>query len=205
MIKKKKIIYILFVVILLISINFLFILNGCGSTNTIDEESQNIASNGNDISDNNSSETITNKNNDQVNDTIVKKEQVSSDESSDKSSEEELNDLRSTYQSFIESGKPSILVLSYDADCCASTKAFYDNYNGMAKKLLEEYKSKFNTLFINIGILDKNNMSTAIEIANQYEALNMPSILILDKDGKAYKVIEGLFDEAEVKQILDGI
>lgn len=217
MIKKKKIINILLVLILLITMNLLFILNGCGSTNTMDEESQSITSNESDISDTNSSETTTNENiteeteisknenNVQVNDTIVEKEQTNSEESSDKPSEEEPDSLRSTHQSFIESGKPSILVFSYDADCCASTKAFFDDYNGMAKKLLEEYKSKYNTLFINIGILDENNMSTAIEIAAQYEALNMPSILILDKTGKAYKVIEGLFDEAEVKQILDGI
>ena len=185
--------------------NLLFILNGCGSTNTMDEESQNITSNEIDVSDANSSEIITNDNDVQVNDTMVEKEQTNSEDISDKPPEEEPDSLRSTYQSFIESGKPSILVFSYDADCCASTKAFYDNYNGMAKKLLEEYKSKYNTLFINTGILDENNMSTAIEIATQYEALNMPSILILDKDGEAYKVIEGLFDEAEVKQILDGI
>ena len=217
MIKKKKIINILLVPILLITMNLLFILNGCGSTNTMDEESQSITSNESDISDTNSSKTTTNENiteeteisknenNVQVNDTIVEKEQTNSEEISDEPSEEEPYSLRSTYQSFIESGKPSILVFSYDADCCASTKAFFDDYNGMAKKLLEEYKSKYNTLFINIGILDENNMSTAIEIAAQYEALNMPSILILDKTGKAYKVIEGLFDEAEVKQILDGI
>ena len=217
MIKKKKIINILLVVILLITMNFLFILNGCGRTNIIDKESQSIASNESDISDTDSSETTANEkiaeeteisendNNDQVTEIVVENEQVNSEESRDKYSEGEINSLKSMYQSFIESGKPSILVFSYDADCCPSTKAFFDNYNVTTKKLLEEYKSEFNTLFINTGILDKNNMNALVEITSQNQVLNMPSILILDKDGKAYKVIEGLFDEAEVKQILDGI
>ena len=161
MIKKDKTRNIFLAIMLIITLHFLFILNGCGSTNTMDEESVNT------------------------------------------SSEEETNSLKDIYQRFIESGKPSILVFSYDADCCASTKAFFDNYNDMAKKILEEYKSKFNTLFINIGILDEDNMNTAIKIASQNQVLNLPSILILGKSVKAYKVIEGPFDEAGVKKILD--
>jgi thioredoxin-related protein len=158
MVKKKKIINILLAAILLITLNFLFILNGCSNSNSTD--------------------------------TVV---------------EEETNSLKNIYQRFIESGKPSILVFSYDADCCATTKAFFDNYNGMAKKILEDYKSKFNTLFINIGILDKNNMNTAIDIATQNEVLNLPSILLLDKTGKVYKVIEGPFNDDEVRKVLDGM
>ena len=68
------------------------------------------------------------------------------------------------------------------------------------------YKTSIvNTLFINTGILDKDNMNTLLEIATENQVLNLPSILILDKDGKAYKVIEGLFNEAEVKQILNKV
>ncbi|MBE3093194.1 MAG: hypothetical protein IMZ60_00050 [Actinobacteria bacterium] len=156
--KNKKIINILLAAILLITLNFLFILNGCSNSNSTD--------------------------------TVV---------------EEETNSLKNIYQRFIGSGKPSILVFSYDADCCATTKAFFDDYNGTAKKILEDYKNKFNTLFINTGILDKNNMNTVIEIASQNEVINLPSILVLDKTGKAYKVIEGPFNDAEARKVLDGM
>lgn len=217
MIKKKKIINILLVLILLITMIFLFILNNCGRTNIIDKESQSIDSNERDMSNTDSSETTAdkkiaeeteiseNENNEQVYETVVENEQVNSEESSDKPSEEELIRLKNIYQNFIESGKPSILVFSHFADCCPSTKAFFDDYNGMAIKLLEEYKSEFNTLFINTGILNKNDMDALVEITSQNQVLNIPSILILDKDGKAYKIIEGFIDEAEVKQILEGI
>jgi len=220
MIKKDKTINIFLAIMLLITFNFLFILNGCSTSNSSDtviEETQSAISGEENVSAANAGESTVsensaeetsvseNENNDQVNDTVGEKEQEDSEESSSTSSEEDPNSLKNIYQRFIESGKPSILVFSYDADCCASTKAFFDDYNGTAKKILEDYKNKFNTLFINTGILDKNNMNTLVEIASQNQVLNLPSILILDKSGQAYKVIEGPLDEAEVRKILDGM
>ena len=203
--KNKKIINILMASILFITFNFLFILNGCSnsnSSNTVVEESQSDISGEEDVSAANAGEATVSE--DSAEETDISKNENDED-ANDTSAEEDPNSLKNIYQRFIESGKPSILVFSYDADCCATTKAFFDNYNGIAKKILEGYNGKFNTLFINTGILDKNNMNTVIEIATQNEILNLPSILILDSSGKPYKVIEGVFDEAEVKQILDGM
>ena len=219
MTKNRKTINILLIVILLITINLLLIFNGCSNSDSIDtvtEENQNILSNESDVSAESSDESSAseddaeetsvseNENDEDASNSTGGKEDNNSNENTN-SSEEKDNSLKGIYERFIESGKPSILVFSYDADCCATTKEFFDNYNGMAKKILEDYNGKFNTLFINTGILDKNNMNTVIEIATQNEILNLPSILILDSSGKPYKVIEGVFDEAEVKQILDGM
>jgi len=219
MIKKDKTRNIFLAIVLLIAFNFLFILNGCSNSNSTDtmvEQGQSGSSGEEDASAANAGETTVsevsteetsvseNENGEDAINSTGGKEDNSSNESSN-SSEEKDNSLKGIYGRFIESGKPSILVFSYDADCCATTKAFFDNYNGIAKKILEGYNGKFNTLFINTGILDKNNMDTVIEIATQNEILNLPSILILDSSGKPYKVIGGVFDEAEVKQILDGM
>jgi len=219
MIKKDKTRNIFLAIVLLIAFNFLFILNGCSNSNSTDtmvEQGQSGSSGEEDASAANAGETTVsevsteetsvseNENGEDAINSTGGKEDNSSNESSN-SSEEKDNSLKGIYGRFIESGKPSILVFSYDADCCATTKAFFDNYNGIAKKILEGYNGKFNTLFINTGILDKNNMNTVIEIATQNEILNLPSILILDSSGKPYKVIGGVFDEAEVKQILDGM
>lgn len=216
MIKNRKIINILLIAILLITFNLLLIFNGCSNTNNTNTvvEDQNISSNESNLSEESNDESAVsedsieeikiseNENGEDTSNNTGGKEDNSSNESSNTSDEED-NSLKGIYERFLESGKPSILVFSYDADCCASTKEFFDNYNGMAKKIIEEYNGQFNTLFINTGILDKNNMNTVIEIATQHEILNLPSILILDKAGKPYKVVEGLFDEAEVKKILD--
>ena len=128
----------------------------------------------------------------------------SSSQSSD-TSEGQGNSLKKIYEHFIKSGKPSILIFSYDADCCPGTEAFFEEYNAKAMNLLESYSGIFNAVFINIGILDKTNMNTVTELAVKYEVLNMPSLLILDVSGQSHVVIDGEFNEDEVKKILDGM
>jgi len=139
------------------------------------------------------------------NDTEDEKEETDPSKDSNTYSEEEGNTLEDIYQRFLESGKPSIIVFSYDADCCPSTKAFFEEYNDGVMELMDAYTGDFDALFINTGIPGEKNMDTAVEIASQNNVLNMPSILILDRSGTAYRVIEGPFDEVEVKKVLDGM
>ena len=218
MINNKKVIKILLTAIFILALSLLLIFNGCTNMGSDDVD----AAAQDDISSDNSE--VSEKSSDQLqesqessNETVAaeidskdaggpeEETQQGGSSQSSQTSEVVDNSLKGIYGRFIKSGKPSMLVFSYDADCCPGTKAFFEEYNAAAKKLMEEYKSKFNVLFINIGILDKANMETAVEIATQNEFLNLPSILLLDSTGKSYKVIEGQFDEAEVKKILDGM
>jgi len=123
----------------------------------------------------------------------------------DTNSEDQDKSLKGIYERFLNSGKPSILIFSYDADCCPGTEAFFEEYNAKAMNLVESYSGIFNAVFINIGILDKTNMNTVTELAVKYEVLNLPSILILDVSGQSHVVIDGKFNEDEVKKILDGM
>lgn len=132
-------------------------------------------------------------------------EDEESSESSSTSGYESLEDLKSKYEKILKSGKPSIIVFSCDADCCEKTRIFFDDYNKKVFALMEENKDKFDTLFINTGILDKKDMDTALDIASKNEVLTLPSILILDSAGEAYEVIGGQFEESLVKNILDGM
>lgn len=132
-------------------------------------------------------------------------DEESSESSSSTSGYESLKDLKSKYEKILKSGKPSIIVFSYDADCCEKTRIFFDDYNKKVFALMEENKDKFDTLFINTGILDKKDMDTALDIASKNEVLTLPSILILDSAGEAYEVIGGQFEESLVKNILDGM
>ncbi len=233
MVKSKKIINIILnlmiLTLLFMNLGLISFINGCTNTkyNRADTVQQEVASSNTIESDTdsskqlekdssqlnqsqkNSNETTATKNDstdkDNSGDASNKSDSKQGTESSNNNSKEQDNSLKGIYNRFIASGKPSILIFSYDADCCPGTKAFFDSYNASAKKVMEEYKAKFNVLFINIGILDKTNMETAFEIAKQNGVLNLPSILILDSSGKTYKVIEGVYDEAEIRSILDGM
>ncbi len=138
-------------------------------------------------------------------------EEESNESSVENDSEEEKEEsranknLKTVYEEILKSGKPSIIVFSYDAECCESTKIFFENYNKKAFEIINANKEKFDTLFINTGILGKEDMEAALKIAEDNGVVNLPSILILDSKGKPYKVIGGIFEESEINKALEGV
>ncbi len=113
--------------------------------------------------------------------------------------------LNIQYENFKKSNKPSMIIFSYNADCCKTTKKFFDEYNIKANELMSEYEGKINILFINTGILDEKDEEALKSIEKGNRISKIPSILLMDSSGKSYKVIEGLFDEGEVREIIDGM
>lgn len=114
-------------------------------------------------------------------------------------------DLKTQYNYIETSFKPSIIIFSFDADCCENTKKFFDEYNSMARKLMKNYEGKFISLFINTGTLKDEDENTLITIAKENGVSQIPSILIKDSSGKPIEVIEEPFDYNEVKKILDEV
>lgn len=118
----------------------------------------------------------------------------------------ETESLEKQYKRVIDSSKPSIIVFSYDADCCETTKRFYNEYNAKAKKLMKDYEGKFETLFINTGIINEEQERDMVKkIAREYGVKSQPSLLILDDKDKRVKVIEGDFDDKEVRKLLEEV
>jgi hypothetical protein len=114
--------------------------------------------------------------------------------------------LKDQYKRVINSSKPSIIVFSYDADCCETTKKFFNEYNAKAKRLTKDYESRFETLFINTGIIKEGQEEEILKsIAKENGVKNLPSLLILDEKDKRVKVIEGDFDDKEVRMLLEEV
>jgi hypothetical protein len=114
--------------------------------------------------------------------------------------------LEGRYDKVIKSSKPSIIVFSYDADCCESTKKFFDEYNTKARIIMKAYENRFETLFINTGtISSKEDNDALVKIANDSKVSKLPSILILDGKGIPVKIFEGVFDDKEVRKALDEV
>ncbi|NSW93018.1 MAG: hypothetical protein HPY74_20655 [Firmicutes bacterium] len=114
-------------------------------------------------------------------------------------------DLKTQYEYIKSCNKPSIIVFSYDADCCPGTKQFFDEYNSKVKKLIKDYEGKFEGLFINIGVLTTDDQKLLEEIAKDNGASILPSFVIRDANGKPQKLVEGPFDEKEVRKFMDGM
>lgn len=112
--------------------------------------------------------------------------------------------LTAAFREITESGKPSVVVFSYDADCCETTKAFFNEYNTKAKAFLEEQKNKSNTLFVNTGVLDEEQVTEFLRIANETGITEVPCILLLDASGKPVQVLTGPFDAVAVTEAIRG-
>ena len=113
--------------------------------------------------------------------------------------------LASIYASFKQSKKPSVIVFSYDAECCETTKAFFQDYNSKAKAFLEKQKNKLNTLFVNTGTMNEQQVSEFLEIAQETSMTEVPCVLLLDSSGKPVEIISGPFDAAAVSKAAEGL
>lgn len=108
-----------------------------------------------------------------------------------------------SYEDIIENNKkPTMLVFSYDADCCPSTKKFFDDYNEKINKVAKEYRDKLNYIFINTGIVNENEKKQVIEIAKHYDIDYLPSIVLLNHNGEMLKIIVNDFDEQELLDLI---
>lgn len=71
---------------------------------------------------------------------------------------------------------------------------------------MKDYENKFETLFINTGIMESEKENKVLErITKDIEVSKLPSILIRDSKGKKIKVFEGTFDDKEIRKVLDGV
>lgn len=113
--------------------------------------------------------------------------------------------LKEEYEVLRKGSKPSIIIFSYDADCCENTKKFFNEYNNKVKQLTKDYDKKFNVMFINTGILKEDDKDMLMKIAKENGTSQLPAISIRDSKGTVIKIIEGVFDAKEVRKILDEV
>lgn len=114
-------------------------------------------------------------------------------------------DYTKRYEQIKKSGKPSIIVFSYEGQCCPGTKRFLQMYNNSVLSIFDLFKDKIKSLFINTGSLSVEQKKDVVKIAKQIGARRLPSMVILDKTGKVYKSFLGRFNENDVKNIIKGL
>ncbi|SHK12635.1 Thioredoxin [Geosporobacter subterraneus DSM 17957] len=108
-----------------------------------------------------------------------------------------------SYENIIKNNKkPTIIVFSYDADCCPSTKKFFDDYNEKINKVAKGYKEDLNFIFINTGTVNVEDKKQIIKIAERYDVEYLPSIVLLNNNGESLKVIVNDFEEEELHDLI---
>ncbi|TYQ13077.1 UNVERIFIED_CONTAM: hypothetical protein Cloal_4126 [Acetivibrio alkalicellulosi] len=113
--------------------------------------------------------------------------------------------LHERYERIKSSNKPSIIVFSYEGDCCPGTKQFFDNYNEQIRTLLKEYEDKFETMFIDLDGVTREDGEIVDIIAEKNGINQLASFVIRDSEGNPKRVVEGPFDMDEIKSFMDGV
>lgn len=114
-------------------------------------------------------------------------------------------DLQTQYEAIEKTKKPSIIVFSYDGECCESTKQYFDTYNAKVERIFEDYKKHFETLFINTDSLTEEEKKYLMTILSENRFKRLPTFVIRNQNGVPYKAIEGSFDDIKVRELLDGM
>jgi hypothetical protein len=108
------------------------------------------------------------------------------------------------YNKVSTSKEPSIIVFSYDAECCPTTEAFFYEYNIKVSTLIEDYGSKFECVYIDTGSTKtEKKQKKLLEIIDENKINQLPALIIKDSKGNTLKTIEGDFDNSEVRKFLD--
>ncbi len=102
-------------------------------------------------------------------------------------------------------GKPSIIVLYYESECCASSVEYYSEYRKRAMQLLEENKSRAGTLYIDTTKLTEEQAKAVYEMTADYKINIYPTVLLLDTEGELLKTVNGVIDVKYVNEIIDGM
>lgn len=115
------------------------------------------------------------------------------------------NAIMTDYNNLKNSGKPSVAVITYDADCCPGTKQFFVEYKETVELILLGYGNEISSMFINYGDVPVGEAENLQSIIQENGVLVIPAILILDKQGDVVHLVEGPFLEDDVKRMIDEV
>ncbi|MDQ2087796.1 hypothetical protein RBH29_15300 [Herbivorax sp. ANBcel31] len=113
--------------------------------------------------------------------------------------------LKDRYERIKNSDKPSIIVFSYEGECCPGTKQFFDAYNEEVKAIMRDYEGKFETLFIDLDGVTYEQGQVIDSIAEENGIDQMASLVIRDRDGNPQKLVAGPFDSDEIRSLMDEV
>jgi len=113
--------------------------------------------------------------------------------------------LYEKYTNLKKSGKPFLVVFSYEGQCCESTRLLLEKYNKQVKGIIEEYKNKIGSLYIDVEKANAQDNEGLSKIAGENKVAQIPSLLIVDAAGNKKELFSGEFQREKVINILKSL
>lgn len=105
----------------------------------------------------------------------------------------------------INEEKPAVLVFTYEADCCPSTREYFDRHKQTVQELESKYKNYVNFTWIDIAFYQETEREALMELANKYSVTSIPALVLVGKDGQADAPIVGEIDASGVDKQLQSL
>ncbi|MEW6172275.1 MAG: thioredoxin fold domain-containing protein [Bacillota bacterium] len=99
--------------------------------------------------------------------------------------------------------RPVALVLTYDAECCETTRDFFARHRAGVKRIQQRYSDKVSFVWLDIAVYDQSDRSGLNKLGRDYGVTSVPALLLLDGAGKLAAKFEGELDEQAVRDALD--
>jgi hypothetical protein len=109
-----------------------------------------------------------------------------------------LGTLTEKYNYMVQEKPVTLIVLSYDADCCASTQAFFERYNQAINDIIENSSQELYTLYIDYAALSKEDEDVFNTLVEAYNLKTLPSLVLINRKGKILTKTEGPFNKEDL-------
>ncbi len=105
----------------------------------------------------------------------------------------------------IGKGKSAVLVFTYDADCCPSTKEYFEKHRTAVKGLEQKYSAKVNFVWIDVARYGETEKDSLVSIAKKYGVSAIPALVLIDAKGEPLPAVLGEINEKTIAGKLEGL
>ncbi|MDI6709087.1 MAG: hypothetical protein QMC81_11370 [Thermoanaerobacterales bacterium] len=103
----------------------------------------------------------------------------------------------------LQSGRPVALVLTYQADCCESTRRFFAEHRAAVESLERAYGQKISFVWVDVALYNETDRRGLQKLARDFQVTAIPALVIVDGAGGTVGKFEGQLDETEARGLLD--
>lgn len=98
-----------------------------------------------------------------------------------------------------------MLVFTYDADCCSSTKEYFEKHRTAVKSLEQKYSAEVNFVWIDVARYGEAEKDSLVSIAKKYGVSAIPALVLIDAKGKPLPAVFGEINEKTIAGKLEGL
>jgi thiol-disulfide isomerase/thioredoxin len=102
------------------------------------------------------------------------------------------------------SGLPvEALVFTYNANCCESTRQFFEQHRKAVQELENKYGRLVKFTWYDVAVEDKEEQKKLLEAAKKAGIKNIPAFVVLDQNGNVLLKQIGQLEINEVKKVFE--